>query len=184
MSLSPSRRIVRRIVRRIARRAGVAAAVAAVSAAAVLAFAGGPASAKTSTLHFFSKAQTDLAYHANGQPITNQNAQPSVGDYFISSDLDYVGNHKSHAKNYTASDNLACTITQSSSTSIIGICDGVIAVGGSMLLANHVTVNLGSNNPTVAINGGTGQYKNARGAVVTSAVANTNNTDFTITYTT
>jgi len=163
---------------RIIRRAGVAGIVVAMTGAAVLVFTGGSASAKTTTLHFFSKAVSNSVFQANGQPITDQNAQPAPGDYFISTDVDYVGNHKKHAKTSTGSDNLVCTFT----TNSMGTCDGVVAVGGYVLLANHVTVDLTANNPVVTINGGTGPYKGAHGTLSATAVGSSGNSDFTVTY--
>ncbi|HUC38334.1 MAG TPA: hypothetical protein VMR97_14580 [Acidimicrobiales bacterium] len=170
--------------KRIIVKSGAAGTAAALTAAALLAFTGGTASAKSGTLRFFSKSVTSSFYTANGQPITNQNTQPAVGDYLISSDLDYVGNHKSHAKSYTATDNLVCTISVSTSTSIMGICDGAIAMGGSMLLASHETVNFAATSPVVPINGGVGQFNGAHGTVKTVQVGNTNNSDITVSYTT
>jgi hypothetical protein len=163
---------------RIIRRTGVAGLVAVMTGAAVLAFGAGPASAKTTTLHFFSKAVSNSVFQANGQPITNQNAQPAPGDYFVSTDVDYVGNHKKHAKTSTGSDNLVCTFT----TTSMGVCDAVIAVGGSVLLANHVTVDLTANSPVVPLNGGTGPYKGAHGTLSAAVVGNSGNSDFTVTY--
>ncbi|HUC38335.1 MAG TPA: hypothetical protein VMR97_14585 [Acidimicrobiales bacterium] len=174
--MSPTKRIILK--------SGAAGTAAALTAAALLAFTGGIASAKSGTLRFFSKSVSSNLYSANGQPITNQNTQPAVGDYFISADLDYVGNHKSHAKNYTASDDVVCTITVSTSTAITGTCDGAIAMGGSMLLINRVSVNFASNNPVIPINGGVGQFNGAHGTVKTVSVGNGNNSDATVNYTT
>ena len=165
-------------IRRTVRATGAAVLLAGITGAAVLAFAQGTASAKTTTMHFFSKNVSDNFYQANGQLITNPNAQPAVGDYFISTDLDYTGNAKKHAKTATASDNLVCTIT----TATQGVCDGSIAIGGSLLLANHVTIDIASNNPVVPINGGTGQFKGAHGTVTTVEIGNTANSNFTVTY--
>jgi hypothetical protein len=95
--------------------------------------------------------------------------------------VDYVGNYKKHAKTSSGSDNLVCTVTSATTA----VCDGVIAIGGSLLLANHVAVNIAVNNPTVAINGGTEQFKNAHGTVKSVPIStSSNNSDLTVTYST
>jgi len=104
-----------------------------------------------------------------------------AGDHVDGTDLLYVGNHTHHASSYSASDHIACVLTSSTAAT----CNAQIAIGGSLLLANDVTVNL---TPTglgaVQLNAGTGRYKTATGMVTTTPVGNSNNSDFTITLTT
>ncbi|GEM_PF-5612186 len=160
---------------------GVAAAAA---AAAVLGLAG-CSSANTSTnspIHLFSKSVSNGAFQANGQPIADQNAQPAVGDYFTSTGLDYSGNHTSHDANYEGSDHLVCTVTESTSTSVTGICDAEIAINGSLLYADHQTLDLTNNITNVHITGGSGVFNGVTGTVASTSIANSNNSDFTITY--
>lgn len=62
-------------------------------------------------------------------------------------------------------------------------CDGQIAIGGSMLLAENAKLTF-SNSPTVVvpITGGTGKYRGAHGLVKSTSIGNTNNSDITITF--
>jgi len=138
----------------------------------------------TTALHFYSVAQTSELLDASGQPITNPNAEPAVGDRFDSTDLDYVGTHAHHASRYSASDHLSCTFTSISGNSGTATCDGQIAIGSSMLLADNVQVNLGNNGiSSVPLNAGTGVYKGAQGTVSSQGIGNTNNSNLTITLT-
>lgn len=138
------------------------------TAALMLAFGAGIASAKTTTLHIFEDFSL-VFYQANGQPMTSLAFDP--GDYFIETDLDYVGNHKKHAKTWSASGNLVCTFT---SSSLEAVCDSELAVGGSLLLSDYVMVNFAATPIVVAINGGTGNFKNAKGISTRTCVRSCN----------
>lgn len=164
-------------------RAALALAASGIVTAGALALAApSEASSGTVTEHFFSKGVVDGFYTANGTAITNSNAAPAVGDYIVSSDLDYVGNHKRHAKSWTATDHLVCTFVTASTA----VCDGEIAMGNSMLVADHISENFASNSPTMVfqITGGTGALAGAHGTVTSTSIGNTNNSDFTVTYST
>jgi hypothetical protein len=134
------------------------------------------AAARATTLHFYEVGQTAMHTDATGQPVTSTNATPKVGDHVDATSLDYVGNHKHHASSFTASDHIACTLASASSA----ICSGQFAIGGSLLLANYVTV---TSSAPVQINAGTGKYKNARGTINSTSIGNSNNSDVTITLT-
>jgi hypothetical protein len=140
------------------------------------------ASAKTTTLHFFQKATSEKFLGSDGKPIAPPSGSngPAVGDKFVTTDDDYVGNHKHHAAKATASDHLACTFTD---TQGHAICDGQIAIGGSMLLAEDVTVDL-SDASTISVNAGTGVYKHAHGTTFSVSIGNSDNSDFTVKFTT
>jgi len=145
-----------------------------------LVLAGGPtnAGAAGSTLHFFSKSTLQTITDSNGKPVPSS-AAPAAGDVLESTDLDYVGSHTHHAKNWTASDHLVCSLTNSSGAAI---CFGQFAVGGSLIYADGVSVNLEGTSTSVQITGGTGAYQNITGGTVMSKeVGNTNNSDVTIT---
>lgn len=140
------------------------------------------ASAAT-TLHFFDKQVSSTFRGPNGQPL-GPNAVPTVGDSLDNTDLYYVGNHKHHAKAWTASGHLVCTFTSiTGPMSGTATCDGQIAIGGSMLLAENDTLTF-STSPTVvvAITGGTGKFKGAHGHVKSTSIGNSNNSDITITF--
>jgi hypothetical protein len=136
-----------------------------------------PASAAgTTTLHFYSVQQAFTATNAAGQPITASTTIP-VGAHYDTTDLYFVGNHQHHASSFSASDHIACTVTSASTQT----CNGQIAIGGSLLLGNDVTVPFGQNGAgTLPINAGTGKYKNAQGTVSETFIANSNNVDITI----
>jgi hypothetical protein len=162
---------VRQINKRAAAALAVAGCAVAVGAAAV------PASADAATLKFFQKSTGSHFLGPDGQPLTNP-MMITPGSSFSATDLDYVGTHKRHASTATASDHIACTFT----TQSLGTCNGQIAIGGFMLLANAVTVNFAASNITVPINGGTGKYAHARGSATSVGIGNTNNSDFTVRY--
>jgi hypothetical protein len=135
------------------------------------------ASAKTVTLHLFSRATSSTFVDAQGHPRP-AGTPPVVGDTFDNTGVDYVGNHKHHAARPDGSDHLRCTITGISSTGPTVLCSGQIAIGGSMLLANDETFTLSDTAPPTPINGGTGIYRRARGLITPTNIGN--NTDFTI----
>ena len=143
---------------------------------AVSALFAAPASAKTTTYHYFSHQVYSQGYDANGRPLS-QNAQPSLGAVFSSGSDDYVGNHTHHARTATASDHIVCTIT---SNPMIGRCYGQIAIGGAMIFGDNFTLNFGSPDATVIkITGGTGRFRRARGTITAQSVGN--DTDLTVT---
>jgi hypothetical protein len=131
------------------------------------------AAAKTVTLHFFSKQVYSRMSDASGNPLP-PNSAPAVGDRFSFASDDYVGSHKHHAKRPTASDHVVCTLTSASG----GLCDGTIAIGGSVIVGDDFVLNFNSNVTPVKITGGTGRYRHAHGTVIAKSVGN--NTDLTI----
>ena len=137
------------------------------------------ASAKTATMHLFSRETSATFVTPQGRPLP-PNTQPTVGDVNDITGIDYVGNHKHHARRATASDHLRCTLTGLTADGAKAVCDGQIAIGGSMLLVNNQSLTLpDSNGPLVfRINGGTGTYRHAHGKITATTVGN--NTDFVI----
>jgi hypothetical protein len=137
------------------------------------------ATTRTTTLHFFQKNTSSTFLAPDGTPTQPPSATspPAIGERFVVTDNNYVGNHKKHAKTFTATDHLVCTITSAAGTAT---CDGQIAIGGSMLLAQNVTVNLAGASNVVPINGGTGKYLHARGTATSVTVGDTENSDFTV----
>jgi hypothetical protein len=138
------------------------------------------ADAKTVTLHLFSRQTSSTFVTPQGKPLP-PNTPPAAGDTNDNTDIDYLGNHKHHANNPAGSDHLRCTITSFAASGATGVCDGQIAIGGSMLLVKHETVAL----PNTArlsfrINGGTGIYRHAHGKLIATNIGNTGNSDFDI----
>ncbi|HEY2604060.1 MAG TPA: hypothetical protein VGI67_21055 [Thermoleophilaceae bacterium] len=160
----------------------IRAAIFAAGAFAALALFAAPAGAAT-TYRFFSKQTSQQFLDPSGKPITDPNAQPVAGDQFISTDLDYVGNHKHHAKHWTVTDHLACTITSTTPTGALALCNGQFAIGGSLLIAENenVTFNFASASTTVVpVNAGTGKFRHAKGTVRSTDIGNSNNSDVVI----
>ena len=90
------------------------AAAVVVAGAIIMALAASAASAKTVTLHYFSKGVYSRLSTATGQRLGNQ-AAPAPGDRLSFASNDYVGNHKKHAKKATASDHVSCVVMSVSS---------------------------------------------------------------------
>lgn len=147
---------------------------------AVLAAAGGAiaapaAGAKTGQkLSFYQVSGPAHFHNAAGEPINiNPPATlPTAGDSFDEIDTLYVGTAKSHAKQWSATDHITCTFSNSST----GTCDLQIAIGGSMLLFNQFVLHFQDNSAVVRLNEGTGQFKGAHGALSIVDLANGNST--------
>jgi hypothetical protein len=95
---------------------------------------------------------------------------------------DYVGNHTHHAKTWTASDHIRCvfqTVPSTPTGTATAVCDGQIAIGGSMLLADHVTATMSNASTNVPITGGTGAYRGYHGTSTNTNVG-PNNSEFRI----
>ena len=150
------------------------AAVSISACATIMAVSASAAAAKTVTLHFFSKQVYSRISDASGHPLA-PNSAPAVGDRLSFASNDYAGNHKQHAKQATASDHIVCTLTSTSSA----LCDGTVAIGGSLILGDDFVLNLSSSAATtVKITGGTGLYGHVHGTVIAKPVGN--NSDLTI----
>jgi hypothetical protein len=144
--------------------------------ATIVAVGESAAAAKTVTLHFFSKQVYSRISDANGKPL-GPTGPPAAGDRLSFASNDYAGNHQHHAKQATASDHVVCTLTSSSSA----LCDGTIAIGGSMIFGDDFVLNFGSNVTTVKVTGGTGAYRHVHGTIIhKSTSSNGNNGDVTI----
>jgi hypothetical protein len=156
----------------------VRAIVLAAGAALGLALTAPAASARTATLHLFSRQTSSTFVTPQGKPLP-PNTPPAAGDVSDSTDVDYVGTHQHHANKPAGSDHLRCTIISFAAAGATGVCDGQIAIGGSMLLVNHETVALSDTTPlSFRINAGTGIYRHARGKLIVTTIANTSNSDF------
>ncbi|HEX5268103.1 MAG TPA: hypothetical protein VFW24_15155 [Acidimicrobiales bacterium] len=142
--------------------------------------AAGPSlSATPSALHFFLQSRSQGLFGPDGK-AADPNQPPAVGDYFTDSDLVYTGNHSSHGATTIGSAHLLCAVTAVSGNGGSGLCDGLIDLGGSMLVADHQSIDLTNNNVKLNITGGTGRYQGAQGTLSSANVGNTNDTDLTI----
>jgi len=140
------------------------------------------AGSATTTLHFYSVTQTLTATSATGQPVS-PTVLFTVGDHFDGMDLLYAGQHQRHAGSFSGSDHLACVVTVASTVAERQTCSEQFAIGSAMLLATNVTVTFNGRTGSIPINGGTGRYKNARGTLVSTPIANSNNFDNTFSLT-
>ena len=163
---------------RLVNRVRLASAIAV--CATTMAVGASAAAAKTTTIHLFSKDVYSRISDANGHPQSGKNFMPKPGDRFSFAANDFLGNHKHHGNRQVGSDHVVCII-QSNGT---GLCDGTIAIGGSMILGDDFVLDFNSNAPiTLKITGGTGRYRHARGTVVAKSTSQ-NTTDLTIRVTT
>ena len=134
------------------------------------------------TLHFYSVTQSLTATSAAGQPVGPTDLFP-VGTHFDGTDLLYAGTHQRHTQSFSGSDHLQCVVNVASTVADRQTCTEQFAIGSAMLLANNVTVTFNGRTGTIPINGGTGKYKNARGTLVSTPIANSNNFDNTFSLT-
>jgi hypothetical protein len=171
-----------RMEERMRKQLVTSAAVAGMSVLGGLAIFSGSAGARssTTTLHFFEKSITQNLTTASGQPVSAQTA-PVVGDHADITMLDYVGNHSHHAKNWTATSHVFCTVTAVTAQGPSFTCDGEYAIAGSMIYANNFSVNGAAPSNVVQISGGTGYLQGASGTVTSQSYsANSNNSDTTL----
>ena len=127
----------------------LAVVLAASAAFAPAAFAG---KRKTETIRAFSKPVSFVYTSVDGLVTQGPpDAPPQAGDVFEISSLDFVGNHKKHARKATMSDYLRCTFT----AELEPDCFGFTAIGGSLLRFHGME-----------IIGGTGRYQGATGRAI------------------
>jgi hypothetical protein len=128
-------------------------AVLAAFALALLAWpAASEAARKTETISAISKVVSFTYTSVDGTVTQGPPAgEPKPGDVFEIDSLDFVGNHKRHAKRATMSDYLRCTFLANGEPD----CFGYTAIGGSLLRFHGMDVI-----------GGTGRYHGATGKVL------------------
>lgn len=143
---------------------------------AVAAFAAAPAgAARKAQLKFFSHNTSVSMTDPSGKPVSGRD--PAAGDTFALTDVNYVGNHKRHAKRYVSTDHLVCLLNGPTTA----VCDGQFTIGPSMLLVENVTLDFSQSRLTVPIAGGTGKYLGAKGTIVTTEVSGSDDSDVVVT---
>jgi hypothetical protein len=161
----------------------VVGVIAAASLAGASASAFGAHAAKTTVLKYFFKSTGQSFTSPSGKPVSNS-SPPAVGDTLFATVKGYAGNAKHHAANWTGSAFLYCTVTKvvNPNSNVQATCDGVVAIGGSMVTSIS-TQNLASSAPTSVypINAGTGKYLRATGTVKTTAVSSNGSSNAVIT---
>ena len=133
------------------------------------------ASTKPTTVHYDAVYCPGTFVSATGQPLTPP-FTPAAGDRFDSRATLYSGNRTSHSNTVAATFHTACIFTSTR----LGTCEGQIAIGNSMLLAQHATVDFGPTTNTIPLTGGTGQYQGIHGQLTYTLVGNT--ADITVTF--
>jgi hypothetical protein len=108
---------------------------------------------KTQTLRLFSKPASITLTTTDGTVIRKPPyPEPKPGDVLDVNSLDYVGNHRHHAKRWSISDHVRCVFGTGEPD-----CESQVAIGGSLLIFQG--------NPGTLING-TGRYQGATGRVL------------------
>jgi hypothetical protein len=168
-------------MRTTSRTTAIIAAIAIVGTVGIGLVAGLPAVASvratppgTVILHFYERTESHTGYTAAGTPSTSE---PMAGDRFDSTNLDYVGNHSHHAKRWTASDHVYCSLISDT----IAQCSGQFAIGGSMIYTDVFTLQLGPTPVVAPIAGGSGAYAGMTGTLKSVDVGDTGNGDVTLT---
>jgi hypothetical protein len=142
-----------------------------------------PRSGSTQILHYYSVSKGEIFSNGAGMQFSpSKSDPPRSGDQIEGTDLDYVGNHSSHAKNWTASDHELCIFNSAN----IPVCHAQVAIGNSMILAEATLTNLSASTTTTkyVITGGTGEFQGATGLIVAMNIneSRTSNSDVTITW--
>jgi hypothetical protein len=125
----------------------------------------GQAAGRTQTLRVFSKPVSFAFTSASGKVIHHPpKRDPKPGDVLEINSLDYIGNHRHHARHWTISDHLRCTFPTGRP-----VCESQVAVDGSLLLFQGFK-----------LTDGTGRYQGATGKAVSKEVKGGSDTVVTI----
>jgi hypothetical protein len=156
--------------------AGCAAGSISLGSAIALGDPAAGAASSTMTLHYFQKEVITTFYNAANQVIQGY---PPVGGHVREDDLDYVGTLAHHAKSWTVSDHLYCTVVSAPANAQ---CSTEFAIGGSLLYADNLSVNLAASGAAnLAIDGGTGAFAHYTGTVVITGAGHGNNSNVVVT---
>jgi len=145
---------------------------------AIATFAGDSSGAASSTLvlHYY-QTQTLLKFLNTSNAVIQ--GYPPLGGHVIEDDVDYVGDKSHHAKKWTVSDHLFCTVVTAPATAN---CSYVFAGGSSIIYMDNLSENLAaSTTPAIPIDGGTGKFAGYSGSALITSIGNTNNSNVVIT---
>jgi hypothetical protein len=127
----------------------------------------GQAASHTQTLRLFDKPVSIKVTHADGTVVDHAPyPEPKAGDTLDVNSLDYRGDHRHHAKRWTASTHLRCVFGTGAPT-----CESHVAIGGSLLVF--------TGDPGTVSNG-TGIYQGATGRVLSSKEVGDNASDVVV----
>jgi hypothetical protein len=134
------------------------------------------AASSSSTLHYFQKTVSLKFTNPDNKVIQGY---PPVGGHVLENDVDYVGTHSHHAKDWTASDHLFCTVVTAPATAD---CFAQFAIGSSLIYADNFSVNLASSGlGNVPFVGGPGKYAGDTVKAASTDVPKSNNSDIILT---
>jgi hypothetical protein len=133
------------------------------------------AATKTVVLRYY-QVQSSLTFY-NAANVAIQ-GYPPVGGHVREDDVDYVGNHTTHASKVSVSDHLYCSVISAPANAT---CAFEFAVGGSLIYGDDLHGNLASSSDTFPVTGGTGKYAGLTGTAVGTPIGTTNNSDIVIT---
>ena len=117
--------------------------------------AAGQSAGQTLTLRYFSQDMPPTVTRPDGTVITKPPFQPQAGDVLDVNSLLFRGNHRHHARRWTASGHVRCTFTTAPEPD----CESNTAIDGSLLVFRG--------NPGTLVNG-TGRFQGASGRVLSS----------------
>lgn len=117
------------------------------------------ASAKTQTLRYYDLPTDIVVTQADGTVIDHAPYPDSApGDTLDVYSLDYVGNHRKHAKKPNASSHLRCVFAEGPPA-----CESHVAIGGELLIFDADS----------KVKFGTGRFRGATGTAVNRTVSDT-----------
>jgi hypothetical protein len=111
------------------------------------------AGGKTVTLRYFVKEVSTTLTKADGTVVRPPFAQPGAGDTLQINSVDYKGNHRRHARRWTASQVQRCVFVAQGDAK----CQITVAIRGSLLFFDGM--------PSTVVNG-TGRFQGASGRVL------------------
>jgi hypothetical protein len=145
---------------------------------AMATFCGSSSGAASSTLVLHYYQTQSLLKFLNASNVVIQ-GYPPLGGHVIEDDVDYVGDKSHHAKTWTVSDHLFCTVVTAPATAS---CSYVFAAGDSIIYMDNLSENLASSTtPAIPIDGGTGKFAGYSGSALITSIGNTNNSNVVIT---
>jgi hypothetical protein len=158
----------------------VAAAVALGVTLGVAPLTAGAAATHTTILKYYSVTLTVGVTTPAGKAVP-QNAPPSPGNVFFTTDNDYVGNAAHHAAHWRASDALRCTVDSVSKTAVWATCIGEVAIGGSLLISvSRQNVASTASTTVYPITAGTGQFVGAHGTITSISLGSSPNGELVV----
>jgi hypothetical protein len=147
----------------------------AVFAGTLILFGATATAASSKTINLFSKNVSNEFFDPNDNPITDPNAEPPIGSYFIGVDNVYKGNHNKHSRKRVGSDHIVCTLLDPATFTFR--CDALIALRRGVIISDRQTISFATPKQVFEITAGTGKYRKAKGGTVTATSLGENSDD-------